>query len=63
MFSVQEIEMKSASLALEPLMLAERDREFLKQLRRNRWDTDSVVTKMIIRDSDKNIEWTVHTLI
>ena len=55
--------MKSASLALEPLMLAERDREFLKQLRRNRWDTDSVVTKMIIRDSDKNIEWTVHTLI
>ena len=55
--------MKSASLALEPLMLAERDREFLKQLRRNRWDTDSVVTKMIIRDSDKNIEWTVRTLI
>ena len=29
--------MKSASLAIEPLMLAERDREFLKQLRRNRW--------------------------
>ena len=28
--------MKSASLAIEPLMLAERDREFLKQLRRNR---------------------------
>ena len=28
--------MKSASLALEPLMLAERDREYLKQLRRNR---------------------------
>ncbi len=55
MFSVQEIEMKSASLALEPLMLAERDREFLKQLRRNRWDTDSVVMMMIIRDSDKNV--------
>ena len=32
----QQIEMKSASLAIEPLMLAERDREFLKQLRRNR---------------------------
>ena len=29
--------MKSASLAIEPLMLAERDREYLKQLRRNRW--------------------------
>ena len=28
--------MKSASLAIEPLMLAERDREYLKQLRRNR---------------------------
>merc|ERR1712126_624862 len=32
----EQIEMKSASLAIEPLMLAERDREFLKQLRRNR---------------------------
>jgi NADH dehydrogenase (ubiquinone) 1 alpha subcomplex subunit 13 len=31
---MQEIEMKSASLALTPLMLAERDREFLKQLRK-----------------------------
>merc|ERR1712024_163351 len=31
-----EVEMKSASLAITPLMLAERDREFLKQLRRNR---------------------------
>ena len=60
---MQEIEMKSASLALEPLMLAERDREFLKQLRRNRWETDSVVMMMIIRDSEKNIEWTVHALI
>ena len=35
-FCLQEIEMKSASLAIEPLMLAERDREYLKQLRRNR---------------------------
>ena len=32
----EEIEMKSASLAITPLMLAERDREYLKQLRRNR---------------------------
>ena len=28
--------MKSASLAITPLMLAERDREYLKQLRKNR---------------------------
>lgn len=32
----EKIEMKSADLALTPLMLAERDREFLKQCRRNR---------------------------
>merc|ERR1712226_28525 len=32
----EEVEMKSASLAITPLMLAERDREFLKQLRKNR---------------------------
>jgi len=32
----EEVEMKSASLAITPLMLAERDREFMKQLRRNR---------------------------
>ncbi|XP_069699514.1 NADH dehydrogenase [ubiquinone] 1 alpha subcomplex subunit 13 [Periplaneta americana] len=31
-----EIEMRSAKLALKPLLTAERDREFLKQLRRNR---------------------------
>merc|ERR1711874_591085 len=30
------IEMRSATLAMTPLMLAERDREYLKQLRRNR---------------------------
>merc|ERR1712073_170163 len=30
------IEERSAQLALEPMMLAERDREYLKQLRRNR---------------------------
>merc|ERR1711936_653337 len=32
----EEVEMKSASLAITPLMLAERDREYLKQLRKNR---------------------------
>merc|ERR1711881_164518 len=32
----EEIEMKSASLAITPLMLAERDREDPKQLRKNR---------------------------
>eukprot|EP00095_Tigriopus_kingsejongensis_P001957 maker-scaffold594_size129171-snap-gene-0.19 protein:Tk01957 transcript:maker-scaffold594_size129171-snap-gene-0.19-mRNA-1 annotation:"nadh dehydrogenase 1 alpha subcomplex 13" len=31
-----ELEMTSASLGIEPLLLAERDREFLKQIRRNR---------------------------
>merc|ERR1719323_2347724 len=30
------IEERAAALALEPMMLAERDREYLKQLRRNR---------------------------
>lgn len=32
----QEIEMRSAKMAVYPMMLAERDREYLKQLRRNR---------------------------
>merc|ERR1712088_489481 len=32
----QRIEERAAQLALEPMMLAERDREYLKQLRRNR---------------------------
>merc|ERR1711862_990438 len=35
-WQILDIEMKSASLALTPLMLAERDRAFLKQLRKNR---------------------------
>ncbi len=30
----QDIEMRSADLAMTPLMLAERDREYLKQCRR-----------------------------
>lgn len=32
----RELEMRSADFAIFPLLLAERDREFLKQLRRNR---------------------------
>ncbi|XP_045450375.1 NADH dehydrogenase [ubiquinone] 1 alpha subcomplex subunit 13 [Melitaea cinxia] len=31
-----EIEMRSAKMAIYPMLLAERDREYLKQLRRNR---------------------------
>lgn len=31
-----DIEMRSAKMAIYPMLLAERDREFLKQLRRNR---------------------------
>jgi hypothetical protein len=34
MFAVQQVEMSSADLAMTPLMLAERDREYLKQCRR-----------------------------
>merc|ERR1712080_818198 len=36
-------EMRSADLALTPLMLAERDREYLKQLRRNREAEDKLM--------------------
>ncbi|GBP06719.1 NADH dehydrogenase 1 alpha subcomplex subunit 13 [Eumeta japonica] len=32
----QEVEMRSAKMAVYPMMLAERDREYLKQCRRNR---------------------------
>lgn len=32
----RELEMRSADFAIFPLLLAERDREYLKQLRRNR---------------------------
>jgi len=35
-YNKEKVEMRSADLALEPLMLAERDREFLKQCRKNR---------------------------
>jgi NADH dehydrogenase (ubiquinone) 1 alpha subcomplex subunit 13 len=46
-----EIEMRSARLALQPLLFAERDREYLKQLRRNRDEEASLM---------KDVEgWTV----
>lgn len=32
----EELELRSASFAIYPMLLAERDREYLKQLRRNR---------------------------
>lgn len=32
----QEIEARSSKMAIYPMLLAERDREYLKQLRRNR---------------------------
>ena len=35
-FALQQTENRSATLALTPLMLAERDREYLKQCRRFR---------------------------
>lgn len=31
-----DIEMRSAKMAIYPMLLAERDREYLKQIRRNR---------------------------
>eukprot|EP00088_Acartia_fossae_P050532 TRINITY_DN56622_c0_g1_i1.p1 TRINITY_DN56622_c0_g1~~TRINITY_DN56622_c0_g1_i1.p1 ORF type:complete len:152 (+),score=13.69 TRINITY_DN56622_c0_g1_i1:49-504(+) len=34
--TIERVEMKGADIALQPLMLAERDREYLKQCRRNR---------------------------
>lgn len=48
-----EREMNGASLAIYPMLLAERDREYLKQLRRNREEE---------RDLMKNVEgWKVGT--
>merc|ERR1719369_824870 len=38
-----QTEYKSATLALTPIMLAERDREFLKQCRRNRDAEDKLM--------------------
>lgn len=50
---IEELEQRSAGLAILPLLLAERDREFLKQMRRNR-DEEA--------DLMKNVEgWKVGT--
>ncbi|XP_056644308.1 NADH dehydrogenase [ubiquinone] 1 alpha subcomplex subunit 13 [Diorhabda carinulata] len=49
----RELEMRCVSLAIYPMLLAERDREFLKQLRRNRDEE---------RELMKNVEgWKVGT--
>lgn len=40
----EEIEMRSAKLALAPLLIAERDREYLKQVRINR-DEEAKIMK------------------
>lgn len=49
-----DLEQKGASLAIYPMLLAEKDREYLKQLRRNRDEE---------RELMKNVEgWKVGTL-
>lgn len=40
---MQEIEMRSSRNAILPLLIAERDREYLKQLRRNRNEEASLM--------------------
>ncbi|XP_049938233.1 NADH dehydrogenase [ubiquinone] 1 alpha subcomplex subunit 13 [Schistocerca serialis cubense] len=42
----EEIEMRSGRLAVFPMLLAERDREYLKQLRRNRDEEASLMSKV-----------------
>ena len=37
--ALQQTEYRSATLALTPMMLAERDREYLKQCRRCKFDS------------------------
>ncbi|GLG95605.1 NADH dehydrogenase (Ubiquinone) 1 alpha subcomplex subunit 13 [Gryllus bimaculatus] len=41
-----EIEARSAKIAIYPLLLAERDREFLKQLRRNRDEEEKLMANV-----------------
>lgn len=41
-----EIEMRSAKHAIFPLLLAERDREYLKQIRRNRDEEASLMANV-----------------
>lgn len=51
--NANDLEMKGASLAIYPMLLAEKDREYLKQLRKNREEE---------RDLMKNVEgWKVGT--
>ncbi|XP_076039408.1 NADH dehydrogenase (ubiquinone) B16.6 subunit [Oratosquilla oratoria] len=40
----EDVEMRSGSLALEPLLIAERDREFLKQVKRNRAEEEKLMS-------------------
>ncbi|XP_071522762.1 NADH dehydrogenase [ubiquinone] 1 alpha subcomplex subunit 13 [Panulirus ornatus] len=40
---LEEVEMRSGQLAIEPLLLAERDREFLKQIRKNRDEEEKLM--------------------
>lgn len=39
----EEVEMRSARFAIYPLLLAERDREYMKQLRRNREEEETLM--------------------
>ncbi|KAG7176666.1 NADH dehydrogenase [ubiquinone] 1 alpha subcomplex subunit 13-like [Homarus americanus] len=43
---LQDVEMRSGRLAIEPLLLAERDREFLKQIRRNRNEEEKLMANV-----------------
>jgi len=40
----QEIEMRSGTMALQPMLMAERDREFLKQLKKNREEEEKLMS-------------------
>ncbi|KAJ8926659.1 hypothetical protein NQ314_020962 [Rhamnusium bicolor] len=64
---ITDLEIRSASLAIYPMLLAERDREYLKQLRRNRdeenelmrnvegWKTGTWYGEPIYHTQDKNL--------
>lgn len=66
-----EIERRSASFALQPLLIAERDREYLRQLRRNRdeeadlmknvegWKVGTWYGEPIYKTTDKLVEPTM----
>ncbi|KAK4291211.1 hypothetical protein Pmani_028675 [Petrolisthes manimaculis] len=40
----EEIEMRSGQMAIQPMLIAERDREFLKQMRRNRVEEEKLMS-------------------